>query len=87
MRKKLSDSQKGVLSCATKIVLQMNAKMGCTLWTIPNFSDYWTNPTRKVAMAGLASSKGKGGNMLGFVGTLNNDFSLTCSDCKRIVSK
>jgi len=38
LRKKLSNSQKGVLSCAVKIILQMNAKMGSTLWTVPNFS-------------------------------------------------
>jgi hypothetical protein len=38
-------------------------------------------------MAALASSKDKGGKMLGFVGTLKNDFSLACCDCRRIVSK
>jgi len=38
-------------------------------------------------MAGIASSLGKCGKMIGFVGTLNNELSHTFCDCKKIMSK
>jgi len=37
-----------------------------------------------VAVAGLASSKGKKGNTLAFVGTINEELTSHYSDCKQI---
>ena len=68
-RKLLSRGNKGAMSAASKIMMQMNVKAGHPLWIVPNTHQVWKE--RTVAVAGLANSKGKGGNTLGFVGTVN----------------
>lgn len=87
LRRKLSSSQKSSQACALKIVLQMNAKMGQSLWIVPNYSEYWNVAGRRVALAGIASSLGRGGLMIGFVGTLNKELSQVFSDYRRIKSR
>ena len=72
-RKSLSTKTKGVLSFASKIVLQMNSKIGCPLWFVPNYHMFWKDNT--VAIAGLASSGGKKGLAIGIVGTTNLNFT------------
>jgi len=72
-KRTLNEKTKGVLSCASKIVLQMNAKLGFPLWTIPNSHEFWKN--KKIAISGIASSRGKGGTTLAFVGTINNNLT------------
>lgn len=74
-RKSLSENTKQVLSFASKIILQINSKIGHPLWSVPNYHPYWTNKSTKVAIAGIASSKGKQGTFIGFVGTTNPDLT------------
>jgi hypothetical protein len=72
-RRTLNEGNKGVLSCASKIVMQMNVKMGHPLWIVPNKNPYWKN--NKVAVAGIASSKGKKGTSIAFVGTTDPELT------------
>lgn len=73
------------MSAASKIMMQMNVKTGHPLWVVPNTNPVWKEKT--VAVAGLANSKGKGGNTLGFVGTTNPELNQSFCDCKLIKGK
>lgn len=84
-RKSLSNKTKGVLSFASKIVLQMNSKIGCPLWFVPNYHKFWENNV--VAIAGLASSGGKKGLTIGIVATTSINFTSYFCDCKKIQSR
>jgi hypothetical protein len=84
-RKSLSTQTKGVLSFASKIVLQMNSKIGHPLWSVPNYHPFWK--TAKVAIAGIASSKGKQGTVISFVGTTNGDLTHIIAECKEVRSR
>ena len=84
-RKSLSTQTKNVLSFASKIVLQMNSKMGHPLWSVPNYHPFWK--TAKVAVAGIASSKGKKGTFISFVGTTNAELTHIITDCKAVKSR
>jgi hypothetical protein len=57
------------MSAASKIVLQMNAKLGFPLWEIPESSR--TFGKKKVMYGGISISKGPGGFTLAFVGTID----------------
>lgn len=81
-RKLLSKGNKGAMSAASKIMMQMNVKNGHPLWIVPNNHPVWRNNT--VAVAGFANSKGKGGTTLGFVGTINPELNLSFCDCKLV---
>jgi hypothetical protein len=84
-RRTLNEKTKGVLSCASKIVMQMNVKMGHPLWIVPNKSPHWKN--NKVAVAGIASSKGKMGTSIAFVGTTDLELTKYFCDEKRANQK
>ncbi len=79
-RKILSSRAKQGLSAASKIIMQMNAKLGHPLWKVPNNHKIWNQKT--AAVAGIASSKGKKGTTIGFVGTTNKDLNEYFCDCK-----
>lgn len=81
-KKMLSANQKGNLSVASKLCMQMNAKMGHALWRIDSSHPIWREKT--VALAGIASSKGKMGTTLAFVGTTNLSLTSYFSDCKAV---
>ncbi len=85
-RKSLSNNTKGVLSFASKIILQMNSKIGHPLWSVPNYHPYWSKGATK-AVAGIASSKGKTGVTISFVGTTNPELTYVISDCKKIANR
>jgi hypothetical protein len=72
-RKNLAQKTKNVLSFASKIILQMNSKIGCALWFVPNYHKFWEN--NLLAIAGLASSGGKKGSIIGIVATTNPNFT------------
>ena len=84
-RKLLSKGNKGAMSAASKIVMQMNVKNGNPLWIVKNSHPVWKN--HSVAVAGLANSKGKKGSNVAFVGTTTEDLSHYFSDCKVISKK
>lgn len=83
-RKLLSKGNKGAMSAASKIVMQMNVKNGHSLWIVKNKHPVWQN--HSVAVAGLANSKGKKGSNVAFVGSTTEDLSQYFSDCK-VVNK
>lgn len=80
-RQKLDNRQKGRMSVASKIAMQMNAKVGHPLWVVKNQHPIWKNKT--VAIAGIASSKGKKGTSIAFTGTTNPELDSFYSDCKQ----
>jgi hypothetical protein len=84
-RKVLSPQSKSGLSAASKIVLQMNVKIGKCLWAVQNDHKIWQEAT--VAVAGIASSKGKFGTTLGFTGTTNEDLTKYFCECKILKKK
>lgn len=63
----------------------MNAKLGHPLWQVPNYHKYWDG--KKIAVAGIASSKGKKGTTIGIVGTTNPELTKYFCDCKKIQSR
>lgn len=63
----------------------MNSKIGHPLWSVPNYHAYWKN--KKIAVAGIASSKGKKGSTIGFVATTNPELTYVICDSKRVESK
>jgi hypothetical protein len=86
-RKSLSENTKNVLSFASKIILQINSKIGHPLWSVPNYHQYWNQKSTKLAIAGIASSKGKQGTVIGFVGTTNPELTHIISECKKVESR
>jgi hypothetical protein len=86
-RKNLSSNTKNVLSFASKIILQMNSKIGHPLWSVPNYHQDWKEKNMRVAIAGIASSKGKQGTFIGFVATTNPDLTHIITDCKEVKSR
>lgn len=84
-RKLLRRDNKNAMSAASKIVMQMNVKIGHPLWEVSNSHPVWENNT--VAVAGIASSKGKKGTTLAFDGSINRSLNIFFSDCKQIKGK
>lgn len=68
-RKLLEKRNKGAMSAASKIVMQMNVKNGHPLWVVQNNHRVWEK--NNVAVAALANSKGKKGSNIAFVGTID----------------
>lgn len=81
-KKMVVGNAKGGMSVASKLVMQMNAKVGHPLWTVLNQHKVWRE--NQVAVASIASSKGKKGTIIGFVGTTNEDLNSYFSDCKQV---
>lgn len=58
------------MSAASKIVIQMNIKVGAVPWQVEKRHEYFKN--RNIMYGALSISKGRKGNTLAFVGTINN---------------
>lgn len=69
-KKTLSAGAKGALSKASKILLQINDKMGHPLYTVEKQHPFWAKNT--IAIGSLAVSGGPKGTTASFVGTRNN---------------
>jgi hypothetical protein len=65
----------------------MNAKLAHPLWIVPNTHGYWKTNNVKVAIAGIASSKGKKGTNISFVGTTNSELNGYYCDSKSVKSR
>lgn len=68
------------MSAASKIVIQMNIKVGCVPWKVDKTNNYFNK--KNVMYGALSISKGSKGNTLAFVGTINSDCTKVFSDCK-----
>ena len=84
-KKTLSANCKGGLSKASKILLQINDKMGHPLYKIEKQHGFWSKNT--VAIGSLATSSGPKGLVVSFVGTRSNDLTLNFSEYNTIKVK
>lgn len=84
-KKTLSAGAKGALSKASKILLQINDKMGHPLYKVEKQHSFWTKKT--IAIGSLSSSGGPKGAVASFVGTRNNDLTQHWSDFAKIEKK
>jgi|JI61114C2RNA_FD_contig_111_512270_length_1483_multi_3_in_0_out_0_2 hypothetical protein len=57
------------MSSASKIILQMNAKVGLPLWEVPKSIQAFGK--RSIMYGGISISKGANGYTLAFVGTID----------------
>lgn len=80
IRKRTLGSPKGALSAASKIIIQMNIKVGSVPWEVPKRHDYFKD--KNLMYGALSISKGAKGHTLAFVGTINNECTRVFSDCK-----
>lgn len=69
-KKTLSAGAKGTMSKASKILLQINDKMGHPLYKVEKQHPFWGK--NSIAIASLAVSAGPKGKVASFVGTSNN---------------
>lgn len=67
------------MSAASKIIIQMNQKVGGVTWEVER-TDYFAN--RKSMYGAFSISKGPRGFTLAFVGTLNSENTKVFSMCK-----
>lgn len=72
-KKTLSADAKGALSKASKILLQINDKMGHPLYKVQRQHPFWGKNT--VTMGAIAVSKGVKGFIASIVGTKSNDMT------------
>ena len=72
---------KNPMSAASKIIIQMNQKIGGIAWEIIPKAGAYTSKNRTM-YGSFAISKGKKGFTLAFVGTTNNEFTRVFSYCK-----
>lgn len=70
------------MSYASKLAIQMSTKVGCVPWTVNISHKYFEGIN--VMHCGIATSKGKYGNYLSFVGTTKNNSSNFYSTCKKL---
>lgn len=78
-KKTVSNKAKNALSAASKIIIQMNQKIGGVAWEVKR-EKYFDE--RKVMHGAFSISKGKKGFSLAFVGTLNNQNTKMFNQCK-----
>lgn len=71
---------KNPLSAASKIVMQMNQKVGGTAWEIIQENNY--TGKMKTMYGSFAISKGKKGFTLAFTGTIDQNFTKVFNSCK-----
>jgi len=69
------------MSAASKIVVQMNQKIGGTAWEIKQQEQAFSS-TKRTMYGSFAISKGKKGFTLAFVGTIDKNFTKVFSYCK-----
>lgn len=84
-RSTLSEKAKNPMSAASKIILQMNVKIGFPIWEVPKESKYLQK--KNMMYGGISISKGKGGYSVAFVGTTNNECTKVYSACKAKVPR
>lgn len=84
-KKTLSAEAKGAMSKASKILLQINDKMGHPLYKVEKQHKFWEKNT--IAIGSLSSSGGPKGAVASFVGTRNNDLTQHWSDFAKIEKK
>lgn len=58
------------MSAASKIIIQMNIKVGKVPWEVEKAHPYFKD--KKIMYGAVSISKGSKGNTLAFVGTLNS---------------
>lgn len=68
------------MSAASKIVIQMNIKVGAVPWEVQKNHDYFKG--RNLMYGALSISKGQKGHTLAFVGTINSECTKVFSACK-----
>ncbi len=67
------------MSAASKILLQMNIKVGGALWEVVKKHSYFDK--KKIMYGAFSISKGKKGFSLAFVGTINNQCTKVFNSC------
>ena len=81
VRRRTITKAKNPMSAASKIVMQMNQKVGGTAWEIiPEEGAYTTK--KKTMYGSVAISKGKKGYTLAFTGTIDKSFTKVFNYCK-----
>ena len=79
-KRTVSKKGKSAMSCASKILLQMNVKIGLPIWKVIKKATYFKD--KRVMYGAFSLSKGKNGFTLGFVGTTNDSSSDIFSESK-----
>lgn len=69
------------MSAASKIIMQMNQKIGGVAWEIIPQEGAYTSK-KKTMYGAIAISKGKKGFTLAFTGTIDNSFTRVFTYCK-----
>jgi len=77
--KTMCSKNKNALSCASKILLQINAKLGNPLWEVKRSARLF--PGKRVMCGAISTSTGKGGTSFGFVGSINEKCTQFYSEC------
>jgi hypothetical protein len=68
------------MSSVSKIIIQMNAKVGAVPWLVAKTDPYFRN--KSMMYGGLSICNGEKGSTITFVGTTNDESSQVFSDCK-----
>lgn len=68
------------MSAASKIVIQMNIKVGAVPWEVQKNHEYFKD--KNLMYGALSISKGDKGHTLAFVGTINSQCTKVFSACK-----
>lgn len=68
------------MSAASKIVIQMNVKVGAVPWQVEKRHPYFKG--KNLMYGALSISKGDRGHTLAFVGTINSECTKVFSACK-----
>jgi len=84
-KRTLSTGAKGGMAKASKILLQINDKMGHPLYSVEKQHSFWGKNT--LAIGSLAVSAGLKGSIASIVGTRNNQFTQHYSDYQRVEKK
>ena len=78
-RRTVGQKSKSPLSAASKLIIQMNQKIGGVAWEVIQ-DEYFEK--RKVMYGAFSLSKGKKGFTLAFVGSLNSKNTKVFSQCR-----
>jgi hypothetical protein len=78
---------KGIMTISSKIICQMNAKLGKALWEVVPKHKFWAGKTLAYGGLSISGSK-KIGNSLSFVGTFSKDLTkYFCSNKNNLPSR
>jgi hypothetical protein len=78
----LAYNAKGAISKASKILLQINDKLGHPLYKVNKNHAFWEK--NKIAIGALSISSGTKGIIASLVGTRNNESTLTFSHYQKV---